>query len=127
MDIITNNVDRGEFKIRVHEGILLRNINEKKHEEKKRGYAIKNGIVPFYYVTKDGHRVESNACVKGPFVLSKQVNPGTGAWCATKIDDSGNMIEWGYCIDQARVIRDIDIAMSVTKQLIKLDRHCSTN
>jgi len=122
MDIITNNVDRGEYKIRVHEGIILRDINEKKHEEKKRGYAIKNGIVPFYYITKDGHRVQSNACVKGPFLLSKQVNPGTGAWCATKIDDAGNMIEWGYCIDQARVIPDIDIAMSVTKQLIKLEK-----
>ena len=41
MDIITNNIDRREYKIRIHKGIILERINKKIHQELKRVYSKK--------------------------------------------------------------------------------------
>ena len=53
MDILTNNIDRGEFKIRVHEGIIFRKGNLKIHDELKRLDSRVPGILPFYYLDKE--------------------------------------------------------------------------
>lgn len=97
-EILTNNRDRAEFKVRVYPGIIGEKINRKKRLLLD---AQKLGKVPFTYLDKDQVPVVSNECKKGPFFLNGElVNPGSGLWCATKLDSNGNMIEWGYCINR---------------------------
>ena len=55
MSILTNNRDRGEFKIRIHEGIIAQKFNSKFHEEHKRLDGQSSGIVPFSYIDKEGN------------------------------------------------------------------------
>jgi superfamily II DNA or RNA helicase len=121
MDIIlTNNIDRGEFKIRIHEGIIFRKGNLKIHDALKRLDSRLPGILPFYYMDKDNQRKQATTCIRGPFHLGEhKVNPGTGTWCATKVDSHQNMLEWGYCIDQDYFIESIDDALSIVEQLIE--------
>jgi hypothetical protein len=126
MSILTNNRDRGEFKIRIHEGIIAQKINSKFHEEHKRLDGQAPGIVPFSYIDKDGDIQTVEACAKGPFYLGEtRVNPGTGIWCATKLDKDGNMREWGYCIDLDYTIDNISDAISVAEQLLEKEKPVS--
>lgn len=126
MEILTNNIDRGEFKIRIHEGIIFQNLNKKFHEEKKRQAIRKTGIIPFYYFDKENIRKKATKCLRGPFRLGEHlVSPGTGSWCATKLDKEGNLIEWGYCIDQDYFIDDVDTALHVVDELIKQEKNVS--
>ena len=120
MDILTNNIDRGEFKIRVHEGIIFRKGNLRIHDELKRLDSKVPGILPFYYLDKEKQRKQATTCIRGPFHLGEnKVNPGTGSWCATKLDEHQNMLEWGYCIDKDGLIDSIDDALSIVEQLVE--------
>ncbi len=126
MSILTNNRDRGEFKIRIHEGIIAQKINSKFHEESKRLDGQAPGIVPFGYFNKDGEHKTAEGCIKGSFYLGEVlVNPGTGAWCATKLDKDGNLKEWGYCIDLEYAIESIEDAISVAEQLLERKKSVS--
>jgi hypothetical protein len=126
MSILTNNRDRGEFKIRIHEGIIAQKINSKFHEESKRLDGQSPGIVPFGYFNKDGEHKTADACIKGSFYLGEVlVNPGSGAWCATKLDKDGNLKEWGYCIDLEYAIDSIEDAISVAEQLLERKKSVS--
>ena len=126
MSILTNNRDRGEFKIRIHEGIIARKLNSKFHEESKRLDGQAPGIVPFGYFNKDGEHKTAKGCTKGSFYLGETlVSPGTGAWCATKLDKDGNLLEWGYCIDLDYAINNIEEAISVAEQLLKMKKSIS--
>lgn len=119
MDILTNNIDRGEFKIRIHEGIIFRKGNLKIKDELKRLDTRVPGILPFYYLDKEKQRKQATTCIRGPFHLGEtKVNPGTGSWCATKLDEHQNMLEWGYCIDEDGLLDSIDDALSIAEQLV---------
>lgn len=126
MSILTNNRDRGEFKIRTHEGIIAQKINSKFHEETKRLDGQAPGIVPFGYFDKGGEHKTAKGCIKGSFYLGEVlVNPGTGSWCATKLDKDGNLREWGYCIDLEYTLDTLEDAISVAEQLLERKKSVS--
>jgi hypothetical protein len=123
MDILTNNIDRGQYKIRIHKGILAQKANEKRHEELSRIYATKKGILPFYYFDKTNNRQKATGCIRGSFYLGDDlVHPGTGLWCATKLDAEQNMIEWGYWIDKTFTISSLQRALDLVEQLIEAEK-----
>ena len=123
MNILTNNIDRGEFKIRVHEGIIARKLNLKIHDELRRLDTRAPGILPFYYLDKENKRQLANQCIRGSFHLGEtKVNPGTGSWCANKVDANQNMLEWGYCIDPDGLLDSMDDALSIVEQLIEKEK-----
>ncbi len=123
-EILVNNRDRGEFRIRVYEGIIGKTINEKKHEDSKKIDSFKTGIIPFKYIDKDKNEILANDCVRGDFYLGEiKVSPGTGKWCATKLDSNGFMKEWGYCIDTKYQINSLEKAKEVIEELQDLNRN----
>ena len=123
MDILTNNIDRGQYKIRIHKGILAQKPNEKRHEELNRIYATKKGILPFYYFDNHNTRKKATGCIRGSFYLGDDlVHPGTGLWCATKLDAEQNMIEWGYYIDKKFTISSLERALAIVEQFIEEEK-----
>ena len=126
-NIITNNRDRSEFKIRTHFGLIGKSINEKRHEDHKRVDLKKNGIVPFKFLNKNKEIKESNECEQGEFYIGDiKVSPGSGKWCATKLDKDGFLIEWGYCINLNNEIKTLEKAIDIIKNLQDLNRSTST-
>ncbi len=122
--ILTNNRDRGEFKIRIHEGIIGQKINEKKHEDSRKIDSYKEGVLPFLYIDPNGDTIEANECVKGPFFLGEvKVNPGTGKWCATNLDANGYVKQWGYCINTDNEIKTLEQAKEKIKELQDLNKN----
>ncbi len=125
-NIITNNRDRGEFKIRVHPGIIGKNINDKKHEEVKRIDVKKSGVTPFKYFDKNREIKTISNCTFGDFYLGKiKVTPGTGKWCATKVDQDGFLVEWGYCINLENQINSLEEAIIKIKELQDINKAAS--
>jgi hypothetical protein len=126
VSILTNNRDRGEFKIRVYEGLIAQKLNIKFSGEAKRLDGQIEGILPFKYFDKDNVEKVATAPIKGQFYLGEnKINPGVGAWCATKVDSNNHMKEWGYYIDLDYVINDIDGAKHIIDELIKMDKPTS--
>ena len=126
VNILTNNRDRNEFKIRVYDGLIAQKLNKKFSGEAKRLDGQMEGILPFKYIDKDGIEQVAKDCVKGPFYLGEtKITPGVGAWCATKVDSNNYMKEWGYCIDLDYVINDIEEAKHIVEELLKLNKSVS--
>jgi superfamily II DNA or RNA helicase len=118
--ILTNNRDRGEFIIRTHEGIIYGKQNAKRKGEATRGDGIVEGILPFSFINKDGTVQMTKTVMKGSFYIGDiKVNPGTGAWCATKVDANNIMIEWGYYIDLDYQITNLEDAINIAEQLVE--------
>jgi superfamily II DNA or RNA helicase len=126
VNILTNNRDRNEFKIRVYDGLIAQKLNMKFAGEAKRLDGQMEGILPFKYIDKDGVEKLAKDCVKGPFYLGEtKITPGVGAWCATKVDSKNYMKEWGYCIDLDYVINDPEEAKHIVEELLKRDKSVS--
>jgi hypothetical protein len=121
MNILVNNRNRVNYLISTTDGIIGKRVNEKKRADQTKYDAYAEGIVPFNYIDENGVVKTSTTCAKGNFIINGKIIriPNKVKWCANKVDVDGNMIEWGYCIENSFVIHSFEEALRKAVELLE--------
>jgi hypothetical protein len=94
----TNRDRSGQQIVHTYKGIINRDYNLAKRGKKRRVEITKPCIFPFDYLTQRGKRESAKGCVSKGMTVNGDTNRSQrDPWCATEVDETGLMREWGYC------------------------------
>lgn len=124
------NKDQSHQKIvHTYQGIIHKDYNLARRGKERRQEKTKECIFPFDYINKNNKRVSSTSCVSNNMKIEgyELRYPGD-PWCATEVDDTGLMREWGFCTkEQIEVpIEEKEVWMKLCKS-IKFEQWSETS